>query len=361
MPKTYKITYKMTYKMLYFNRKCAIIMITTIGGFMENYTPPFDITNEMFELCAEIMENLGKLNDVNELEKLPRLRKVSRVKSIHSSLAIENNTLSLQQVTDIINGRRVLGDADDITAVKNAFEAYKKLDEIDPYEEKNLLAVHAIMMKNLVEGAGKLRTTNVGVFNSSGKVIHTAPPAAMASSLLSQLFDWVKNANVQMLIKSSVFHYEFEFIHPFFDGNGRMGRLWQTALLSSWKPIFKYIPIESVIKDNQDAYYNAIAISTSQGNSNAFIEFMLNVINQAIIDIVNNSRKHYNHLNTQISKLMDVIETYPQSAQELMDKLGLKSRLSFRKNYLAPALEAGLICMTIPDKPTSKNQMYYKI
>lgn len=328
---------------------------------MENYIPPFDLTNKMFELTAEIMENLGKLSNINELEKLPRLRKVSRVKSIHSSLAIENNTLSYEQVTDIINGKRVLGAQEDIIAVKNAFSAYKELDNIDPYKMKNLLKIHGIMMNGLVERAGSIRSGDVGVIDSNGNVIHAAPPALMARELIEQLFDWVKNADVQMLIKSSIFHYEFEFIHPFNDGNGRMGRLWQTALLASWKPIFKYIPIESVIKDNQEEYYRAFKISTSEGKSNAFILFMLNVINQAIKDIVNDSREHYNHLNIQINKLMQVMEAYPQSAQQIMDRLNMKSRVSFRKHYLLPALEAGLIGMTIPEKPTSKNQMYFKV
>lgn len=328
---------------------------------MENYIPPFDMTNKMFELSAEIMENLGKLSNINELEKLPRLRKVSRVKSIHSSLAIENNTLSYEQVTDIINGKRVLGPQEDIIAVKNAFSAYKELDNINSYKIKDLLKIHGIMMNGLVERAGYIRSGDVGVIDSKGNVIHAAPPAKMAHELIEQLFDWVKSADVQMLIKSSVFHYEFEFIHPFNDGNGRMGRLWQTALLASWKPVFKYIPIESVIKDNQEEYYKAFKISTSEGKSNAFILFMLKVINQAIKDIVNDSREHYNHLNIQISKLMQVMETYPQSAQQIMDRLKMKSRVSFRKNYLLPALEAGLIGMTIPEKPTSKNQMYFKV
>lgn len=328
---------------------------------MENYIPPFNMTNKMFELSAEIMENLGKLSNINELEKLPRLRKVSRVKSIHSSLAIENNTLSYEQVTDIINGKRVLGPQEDIIAVKNAFSAYKELDNLNPYKIKDLLKIHGIMMNWLVERAGYIRSGDVGVIDSKGNVIHAAPPAKIAHELIEQLFDWVKSADVQMLIKSSVFHYEFEFIHPFNDGNGRMGRLWQTALLASWKPIFKYIPIESVIKDNQEEYYKAFKISTSEGKSNAFILFMLEVINQAIKDIVNDSREHYNHLNIQISKLMQVMETYPQSAQQIMDRLKMKSRVSFRKNYLLPALEAGLIGMTIPEKPTSKNQMYFKV
>lgn len=328
---------------------------------MENYCPPFEITTEMFELSAQIMENLGKLSNVNELEKLPRLRKVSRLKSIHSSLAIENNTLSFEQVTAVINGKKVLGPQKDILEVKNAFKSYEELENIDVFSVDSLLQTHAIMMNNLVEESGKFRTGNVGVVDTNGKVLHIAPQAQMAKELTYQLFDWLKNSEVQMLIKSSVFHYEFEFIHPFQDGNGRMGRLWQTALLSSWRPIFKWIPIESIIRDNQEKYYEAFRHSTSQGKSNIFIEFMLEIINNAIIDIINDSRNHYNHLNNQIHKLMSVMESYPMPAQDIMDRLGLKSRLGFRNNYLLPALEAGLIGMTIPEKPTSKNQMYFKI
>lgn len=328
---------------------------------MDNYIPPFDITNKMFELATKIMEQLGKLSNVNELESLPRLRKVSRIKSIHSSLAIENNTLSIKQVTDVIEGKRVLGPADDILAVKNAYDAYKKLENINAFSLDDLQKVHGIMMNGLVCESGMLRTGDVGVFDSQGNVIHVAPPANMAREQIAQLFDWVKKSDVQMLIKSSIFHYEFEFIHPFRDGNGRMGRYWQTALLASWRPVFKYIPIESIIKDNQEEYYKVIKISTSQGKSNSFIEFMLDVILKAINDIVNDTTEHYNHLSVQIKRLMQVLKTYPQSAQELMDKLGLKSREGFRKNYLNPAIEAGLVGMTIPDKPTSKSQMYFKI
>ncbi len=327
----------------------------------DKYIPPYEITDEMLELVSEIMENLGKLSGVNELEKLPRLRRVSRIKSIHSSLAIENNTLSIEQVTDVINGKRVLAPQKDIEEVHNAFNAYEKLSEINPYSIDDLLKIHGIMMNSLVKEAGSLRSGQVGVYNQDGKVVHLAPPADFVPQQLGQLFDWVKNSNANMLIKSSVFHYEFEFIHPFNDGNGRTGRLWQTALLASWKPIFAWIPIESIIKDNQEDYYNAITLSTSQGKSNIFIEFMLDVINKAIKDIITDTRNHYNHINNQITELMKVIESYPQSATELMEKLNLKSRLGFRKNYLQPALDAGLIGMTEPDKPTSKNQKYFKI
>lgn len=327
----------------------------------KKYIPPYEITDEMLELVSEIMENLGKLSGIHELKKLPRLRKVNRIKSIHSSLAIENNTLSIEQVTDVIDGKRVLGPKEDIIAVQNANLAYKELENINPFSLDDLLKIHGIMMSGLISEAGKIRTGQVGIYNQDGKVVHLAPPANFVSKQFIGLFDWIKSSPANMLIKSSVFHYEFEFIHPFCDGNGRMGRLWQTALLASWKPIFAWIPIESIIKDNQEEYYNAIAQSTNQAKSNKFIVFMLDVINKAIKDILIDTKNHYNHINNQITKLMKVIESYPQSATELMQKLNLKSRVGFRKNYLQPALDAGLIGMTEPNKPTSKNQKYFKI
>lgn len=328
---------------------------------MDIYTPPYEITDEMLILVSEIMENLGKLSGVNGLEKLPRLRRVNRIKSIHSSLAIENNTLSIDQVTDVINGKRVLGPEKDILEVQNANNAYNGLPNIDPYNVNDLLKIHGIMMNGLVKEAGRIRTGQVGVYNQKGEVVHLAPPAELAHQQLIQLFKWLKTSNTNMLIKSSVFHYEFEFIHPFNDGNGRTGRFWQTALLSSWKPIFAWIPIESIIKENQEEYYKAITLSTSQAKSNIFILFMLECINKAIKDIISGTKNHINHMNTQITDLMAVIESYPQSSAELMKKLNLKSRDGFRKNYIQPALDAGLIGMTEPDKPTSKNQKYFKI
>lgn len=329
---------------------------------MENkYVPPYEITDEMLRLISDIMENLGRLSGVNELEKLPRLRRVNRIKSIHSSLAIENNTLSFEQVTAVINGKPVLAPQKDVLEVQNAFRAYEKLDEINPYSVDDLLKIHGVMTDGLVNEAGQLRSGQVGVYNQDGKVVHLAPPAEFVPGQIAQLFGWVQTSKTNMLIKSSVFHYEFEFIHPFNDGNGRTGRFWQTALLASWKPIFAWIPIESIIKNNQEAYYNAIALSTSQGKSNIFVEFMLDVINNAIKELVDDAKNHSNHLNNRVAELLKVIEPYPQSATELMEKLNLKSRAGFRNNYLQPALDAGLIGMTEPDKPTSKNQKYFKI
>ena len=328
---------------------------------MEKYVPPYEVTEEMLELTAEITEDLGRLSNANELERLPRLRRVNRIKSIQSSLAIENNTLSLEQVTDVLSGKRVLGPQDDILAVKNAFAAYKMLPGFDPFSLEDLKKAHGIMMRGLVEWAGELRTGSVGVINEQGKVLHVAPPHDMVKGLTGQLFDWLKTSKTQMLIRSSIFHYEFEFIHPFMDGNGRTGRLWQTALLASWKPIFEWIPIESIIKDNQEEYYRAIGLSTSEGKSNRFILFMLGVIKRAVAELARDTRSHQRHSSNQIRALMSVMETYPLSAAELMEKLGMKSRASFRKNYLQPALEAGLIAMTDPAAPTSRNQRYFKM
>lgn len=327
---------------------------------MEKYIPPYDITEEMLELTSEIMENLGRLSNVSDLEKLPRLRRVNRIKSIQSSLAIENNTLSLEQVTDVIDGRHVLGPQDDILSVKNAFEVYKMLPKLDPFSLNDLKKSHGIMMNGLMENAGTFRTGSVGVINERGKVIHIAPPHGMVNGLMEQLFDWLKSSKTQMLIRSSVFHYEFEFIHPFGDGNGRTGRLWQTALLACWKPVFEWIPIESIIKDNQEEYYRSIGLFTSEGKSDRFILFMLGVIRQAVEELARDARNHQSHISSQIGALLRVMETYPMTALELMEKLGLKSRAAFRKNYLQPALEAGLIRMTEPDKPTSRNQRYFK-
>lgn len=325
------------------------------------YNPPYTLTDEMFDLVSQIMENLGKLNGVDDLEKLPRLRRINRIKSIHSSLAIENNTLSIEQVSDVINGKKVLGPQKDIIEVHNAFNAYEEVSKINPYSIKDLLKIHSIMTNGLVKESGMFRSGQVGVYDQDGNVIHIAPPANIVPSLIKQLFDWIKSSNINMLIKSSIFHYEFEFIHPFNDGNGRTGRLWQTVMLASWKPIFEWIPIESIIKDNQDEYYKAIVVSTEQGESTAFITFMLKAINTAINNIIIDSKNHYNHSNNRVSKLMNVLDYYPQSANELMEKLNLKSRVGFRKNYLEPAIELGLVGMTNPDKPTSKNQKYYKV
>jgi len=323
------------------------------------YKPPFNITEEMLGYVAEIAEALGGIKSVETLDKLPRLRRIGRIKSIHSSLAIEKNSLTLDQVSDIIEGKRVIGPPDEIREVQNAFAAYKELENIDPYDMKHLLHVHGIMVNGLVEESGEFRTVNEGIYSSNGRVV-PAPQPHMVPALMEDLFDWLRTSKTHALIKSSVFHYEFEFIHPFRDGNGRIGRLWQTATLMTWKPVFAWIPIESIIQERQAEYYEAIARSTSAGNSDAFILFMLKATLDAVQAISTDAQAHINHINTRMRDLLAALEYHPMTAAEIMERLNMRSRNTFRANYLNPAIEAGLVFMTEPDKPTSRNQMYFK-
>ena len=246
------------------------------------YIPPFTVTSEILHLVSEISEIVGAINvPLGENAPSPMLRKNNRIKTIHSSLAIEHNSLSLQQVTDIIDGKHVLGAPNEIQEVKNAVQAYQLMQQLDAFKEKDLLKAHGLMMKDLVEKAGHYRTGSVGVFDGT-KCIHLAPPAARVPQLISELFEWVTHTDTHPLISSCVFHYEFEFIHPFMDGNGRMGRYWQTMLLAHWKGIFAWLPVETIVKAHQQEYYNAIAFSDSKGECTTFITFMLKCLLDSI-------------------------------------------------------------------------------
>ena len=326
---------------------------------MEKYVPPFSITNTMLEDVSVIMESIGKWDHYNHLDKMPKLRKNNRIHSIHSSLAIEANSLSLNQVEDVIDGKLVIGPKQEIQEVKNAYEAYLLMEKVNPYSLEDLKKVHGIMMYLTLQDAGEFRSCKEGVFDGE-TCIFMAPGPEFVNSLMKELFDWInQNQNrIHPLILSSVFHYEFVFIHPFSDGNGRMARLWQNVILSSWKNIFAYLPIESQIQKYQSEYYKAINDSNQNGNSNAFIEFMLKMIKEVVIE---NTSDNLVFGNTYICKLLDIMEdNVPISANDLMERLHLKSKKSFKKTYLDPLLEQEKIKMTIPDKPTSKNQMYYK-
>ncbi len=329
---------------------------------MEKYVPPFHISNEMLILVSSISEKLGKLSVSYNIEARPHLRKNNRIRSIHSSLKIEANSLSLGQVRDVIGGKLVLGKQKEIQEVKNAYAAYEKLADINPYSIDELLEVHGIMTKYLVEEAGVFRSGEEGVF-SGNKCIFMAPPADIVPSLVSDLFDWLKIAKdkVHPLILSSVFHYEFVFIHPFSDGNGRMARLWHSALLAKWNPVFAYVPIESQIEKFQDEYYTAIAKCHTAGNSDAFILFMLEKTDSILDDFAVQIYESEN-LSEYLKKLLDAMEyNTPYTLNSLMAKLGIKSKETFRKNYMHPAIRLNLVKMTLPDKPRSKNQRYIKI
>ena len=331
---------------------------------MDNYIPPFDITNIMLYRISSIMKKIGKLDNYKDLNKMPVLRRNNRIRSIHSSLAIEANSLSFDQVKDIIDGKKVIGPQDEIQEVKNAYEAYKLIKEVNQYSIKDLKKVHGVMTYLTVDESGEFRKGNEGVFDEKGNCIHVCPPPEQVDELMKQLFKWMEDNNgiVHPLILSSVFHYEFVFIHPFKDGNGRTARLWQNVILSNWEKLFEYVPIESQIKKYQEEYYLAIANCDHNGNSTEFIEFMLKMIDETLEDLMESTSVQASHISSYVNKLLDVMETgVAMTTSELMEKLNMKSRISFRDNYLNPALENGLIKMTNPDKPTSKNQMYYKV
>ena len=328
---------------------------------MERYEPPFTITNAILKSVASISEKLGRIETWRTLERQPHLRRNNRIHSVHSSLRIEANSLSLDNVRDVLNNRAVIGPAKDIQEVKNAFAAYDQLDQIDPYSLKDLLRLHGVMTYLTVEESGVFRSGAEGVWRGD-KCIHIAPPPEMVPSLMEQLFDWLADnrEEVHPLVLSCVFHYEFVFIHPFRDGNGRMARLWQTALLSKWNPLFQYIPIESQIERFQDAYYDAIALSTGEGQSTPFVEFLLTRIEETLDRVI--AQEGSDSVQTeQVRRLLSVMEyDTPYTATVLMRLLDLKSRDALRNNYLAPAIDAGLVQMTEPDKPTSRNQRYQK-
>lgn len=330
---------------------------------MKNYQPPFQITNAMLTYVASISEKIGKITATSNLSSKPHLRKNNQIKSIHSSLKIEANSLSLGQVRDIIDGKTVLGEPKEIQEVKNAFVAYERFSEIEPYSIESLKQFHGIMTQYLVPDSGEFRHGEEGVF-SGEKCIFMAPPAKLISQLMDELFMWMKEAEqtVHPLILSSVFHYEFVFIHPFSDGNGRMARLWHTAILSNWKSIFRYIPIESRIEEFQEEYYEAISRCHAEGESTIFIEFMLAQIDKILDEVSAQIHEDDERRTEYVKKLLAVMEyDTPYTAKALMQKLGLKSKESFRRNYLHPAEELNLIKMTIPDKPSSRNQRYVRV
>ena len=325
------------------------------------YKPSFTISNPVLSRAISIAEKLGKIETYHSLRRMPILRRNNRIRSIHSSLAIEANSLSLDEVRDVISGKIVIGPQKEIQEVKNAYQAYELIKEFNPYRIDDLLMAHRILTNLTIEDNGKYRNHAEGVFDGN-KVIFVAPPADMVPQLMNDLFYWLNtDKDVPMLIKSCVFHYEMVFIHPFSDGNGRTVRLWQNVLLTQWNPIFEYIPIESMIQKHQNEYYDSIALCHKNGNSNVFIEFMLKMIDETLEEALNNIRKESKNISDQVNKLLEIMEyDIPLSANEIMTRLGIKSKETLRASYLNPALENGLIKMTIPDKPNSKNQKYVK-
>lgn len=253
---------------------------------MRNRKPPFEITNAILDDIAEIAELVGHVNASQDLSANPTLRRTNRIRTIYSSLAIEQNTLSLDQVTAVLNGKRVIAPPKDIAEVKNAYEIYEMMESLNPYSVDDLLSAHGVMTRGLVDESGCFRSGPVGVVDKQGNILHFGTLPDYVPGLVMELLNWVRESDFHMLIKSCVFHYELELIHPFADGNGRIGRLWHTLLLTQWKPMFAWLPVEYIIHDRQDEYYRAINRSNNEAASTSFIEFMLSAMKEALMEAV---------------------------------------------------------------------------
>ena len=333
---------------------------------MSDYKPPFHMTDKITFLVTEIGEQVGRISVLQDGVISPHLRRENRIRTIHSSLAIEHNSLTLEQVTAIVQGRRILGNPNEVREVRNAYAAYEMMLKLNPSSVKDLLKAHKLMMNGLIPDNGRFRSGGVGVFN--GKVlVHMAPPAEFVPEHMQNLFAWYRQTGLHPLIKSAVFHYEFEFIHPFSDGNGRLGRMWHSLLLGHWKELFFWLPVEELIQSRQQEYYDALGAADVQADSTAFVELMLEIIRDSLreVSVVGvNTDQDDDQVSDQdkspAQRLLFVLGDETLSAMELMKRLGLSHRATFRRNYLNPALEQKLIERTVPDKPNSRYQRYRK-
>lgn len=299
---------------------------------MTNKQPPFEINERIMADVIEIAELVGRVSVTDKISMNPTLRRTNRIQTIYSSLAIEQNTLDIEQVTAILSGKRVIAPPKDIAEVQNAYEIYDNMDKLNPYSIDDLLKAHSVMERGLLNEAGEFRSRPVGVADSEGNILHFGTLPQYVPKLIQELLEWTEKSEIHLLIKSCVFHYEFELIHPFADGNGRMGRLWHTLLLSKWNPIFAWLPIESIIHDNQSEYYNAINISNNNGNSTVFIEFMLSVIKQALQESINDKPKNISSKSDlRWNKINDYLEMHEYILNSDVQKLlGVSSATATR-------------------------------
>jgi len=257
-----------------------------------SYKPPYQINATVVRLVGEISQQLGRWSVATKATLTPQLRRDHRIRTIQASLAIENNSLTVEQVTAVLAGKRVLGPPREIHEVKNAFSAYDQMANWRPTSRTALLEAHRLLMLGLMDAPGHFRRSGVGIYRGD-KIVHMAPPASLVAKLIDQLLRWLENTDTHPLISSCVFHYEFEFIHPFSDGNGRLGRLWQTLILGRWQPILMYLPVETVIRNRQQDYYAALAAADAASDATPFLEFMLHALNTAMLEVVDppSSRK----------------------------------------------------------------------
>lgn len=308
---------------------------------MYNKKPPFEITTSMLDKLAEIAELVGQVNAVVGLTTNPTLRRTNRIRTIYSSLAIEQNTLSLEQVTAVLNGKRIIAPPKDIAEVKNAYEIYEMMDSLNPYSVDDLLNAHAVMTRGLTVESGCFRSKPVGVVDKQGNILHFGALPDYAPGLTRELLDWVRDSDIHMLIKSCVFHYELEVIHPFADGNGRIGRLWHTLLLTQWKPLFAWLPVESIIHDHQDEYYAAINRSNYEGESTAFIEFMLSAIQEALMEAAQ---------TTDVAENMTTDELRRYKVEGFLKKNNVITNADVRQLFQVSAATANRILAKLTDE-----------
>ncbi|TAL31659.1 MAG: Fic family protein [Spirochaetes bacterium] len=320
----------------------------------ENHIPPFTISSAIVSRVAAISQLVGRLSVLDDVSDNLRLRKINRVRTIQGSLAIEGNTLSEEQVTAILEGKRVVALPREIQEVRNAIKAYDIFEKWDPCSKDDLLYAHRVLMTGLLDRPGTFRIGGVGVMAGEA-IVHMAPPAKRVQSLMDYLIRWLQKTDLHPLIASSVFHYEFEFIHPFEDGNGRMGRLWQTLILYKWNPLFAHVPVENIVHKHQADYYEALNSSTRNGESSAFIEFMLAMILDALGPLV--TPEVAPQVTPEVKKMLLIMDG-ELSRKQIQEKLGLKDEKHFRESYQQPAVAQGLIEMTIPGKPNSRLQKY---
>ena len=284
---------------------------------MTDYSPPFKLTKEILEQVSEISEMVDIWSAKNgEKVMPPQLRRNNRIRTIQASLEIEHNTLSVAEVTAVIEGKTVLGLPQEIQEVRNAFKVYEQLLEFAPYSEVDLLAVHRQLMIGLVDDAGQYRSSGVGIYRDK-QLIHMAPPAGQIKRLMDDLFVWLKNTDLHPLVASSLFHYEFEFIHPFADGNGRLGRLWQTIILALWKPVLAYIPVETIIRDRQIEYYEALREADKSADATCFVLFILGSLRQAFAQATQETTQEKNQETTR-EKIIRLMSKNPEITQKIL-------------------------------------------
>jgi len=329
---------------------------------MPAYQPPYNVTPKILGCIEQIGEMLGKWSVVSDGPNTPHLRRNRRIQTIQASLEIENNTLDLDKVTAILEGKRVLGTEREILEVKGAYAAYDKLDGWMPHDAKHLLDAHQVMMSDIIKSAGSYRKKGVGIHKGK-EVVHVAPPADRVPELMDDLLDWLKATDEHPLVSSCIFHYELEFIHPFMDGNGRMGRLWQTLILSRWRPVMAWLAVETVIRDRQQEYYDALGVSDKQGTATNFVEFMLEAILQAMEQVVTESRPESQPESRPESELANkvldlLLKLGPMGKSELAKGLGHASVSGELKKQVKLLMEGDWIEFTVPEKPNSRMQKY---